>query len=133
MTKKPEVKEAVTKATNEAIEKSQEFFAKTTSSSEKIVEGLIEYNAAVFKGGEVVAKKAYDQYLANVTTAFDNLKSLNKASDVAEFYKVSSKNAATAYETLTAQSKELTELSTKVAKETAENAKALYSKNFAAL
>ncbi len=120
-------------AANEAIEKSQEFFAKTTSSSEKLVEGLIEYNAAVFKGGEVIAKKAYDQYLANVASAFDNLKALNKAADVAEFYKVSSKNAATAYETFTAQSKELAELSTKIGKETAESAKVLYSKNFAAL
>lgn len=120
-------------AANEAIEKSQEFFAKTTSSSEKLVEGLIEYNAAVFKGGEVLAKKAYDQYLANVASAFDNLKALNKAADVAEFYKVSSKNAATAYETFTAQSKELAELSTKIGKETAESAKVLYSKNFAAL
>lgn len=120
-------------AANEAIEKSQEFFAKTTSSSEKLVEGLIEYNAAVFKGGEVLAKKAYDQYLANVASAFDNLKALNKAADVAEFYKVTSKNAATAYETFTAQSKELAELSTKIGKETAESAKVLYSKNFAAL
>ena len=133
MTKKPEAQEVLTSAANEAIEKSQAFFAKTTTSSEKLVEGLIEYNAAVFKCGEVIAKKAYDQYLANVAAAFDNLKALNKASDVAEFYKVSSKSAATAYETLTAQSKELSELTTKIGKETAENAKTLYSKNFAAV
>ena len=132
MTKKPEAKEALTSAANEAIEKSQEFFAKTTSSSEKLVEGLIEYNAAVFKGGEVVAKKAYDQYLANVAAMFDGMKALNKAADIADFYKVSSKNAATAYETATAQAKELSELTTKIGKETADNAKALYSKTFAA-
>lgn len=133
MTKKPEAQEVMATVANEAIEKSQEFFAKTTSSSEKLVEGLIEYNAAVFKGGEVIAKKAYDQYLANVAAAFDNMKALNKATDFAEFYKVSTKNAATSYETLTAQTKELSELGTKIGKETAENAKVLYSKNFAAV
>lgn len=132
MTKKTEAKDAIANATNEAIEKSQEFFAKSTNSSEKLVEGLIEYNAAVFKGGEVLAKKAYDQYLSNVAAAFDGMKALNKASDVAEFYKVSSKNTTSAYETLTAQSKELSELGSKIAKETAESTKTFYSKNFAA-
>ena len=133
MNKKPEAKEAIVSATNEAIEKSQEFFAKSTSSTEKFVEGLIEYNAAVAKGGEVLAKKAYDQYLSNVAAAFDNMKALSKVSDVADFYKVSSKTAASTFETLTAQNKELAELGTKIAKETADSAKALYSKNFAAV
>ena len=81
----------------------------------------------------MIAKKAYDQYLSNVAAAFDNMKALNKAADFAEFYKVSTKNAASAYEAFTAQSKELSEQSTKIGKETAENAKVLYSKNFAAV
>lgn len=130
--KKPEAAEAMTKAANEAIEKSQEIFAKTTSASEKFVEGVIELNAASFKGAEVVAKKAYENYVSNMSEAFDGAKSLAKTSDAAEFYKAATATYSKTAEKYTAQGKELMELSTKVYNDNLEMAKKFYSKAFAA-
>jgi len=116
----------------EAVEKTQEFATKQIAGSEKATESMIEFNAAVFKNSEVVAKKVYDNYLANVAAGFEAMKSLNKVTDVAEFYKVSSKNSSQASERFMEQSKELIELSGKMAKETAEAGQTAYSKSFSA-
>lgn len=131
MTKKSDPTEAMTTAANEAIEKSQEFFAKSTSASEKAVEGMIEVNASAFKGAEVVAKKAYDNYVSNMASAFEDAKSLAKSSDYVEFYKAASTSYTKAAETMTAQTKELVELSQKASKDSFEVAKKFYSKSFA--
>jgi hypothetical protein len=125
-------KEAITTATTEALVKSQEVFAKTTEGSEKVAQNLIDYNTAIIKSGEVMIKKAYDNYLSNVAASFDAAKALTKTTDVAEFYKVSSSNFTTAAEKFSAQGKELTELSAKALKDNAETAKKLYTKAFAA-
>lgn len=116
----------------EAVEKTQEFTTKQIAASEKAAESMIEFNAAMFKNSEVVAKKVYDNYLSNVAASFEAMKSLNKASDAAEFYKVASKNSADASEKLMEQSKELVELSGKMVKETADAGQTAYSKSFAA-
>ncbi len=125
-------KEAITTATTEALVKSQEVFAKTTESSEKVAQNLIDYNTAIIKSGEVMIKKAYDNYLSNVAATFDGAKALTKTTDVAEFYKVSSSNFTSAAEKFSAQGKELAELSAKALKDNAETAKKLYTKAFAA-
>ena len=132
MAKVNQAAEVLTSATTEALEKSQEVFAKSTETSEKFAENLIDYNTAVIKSGEALAKKAYDNYLSNVAAAFDGAKALTKTADVADFYKVASSNYTAAAEKITAQGKELTELSTKALKENAETAKKLYTKVFAA-
>ncbi|MEP0941167.1 MAG: phasin family protein [Rhizobiaceae bacterium] len=113
------------------MEKSQEYFTTQIANTEKAVESMIEFNAAVFKGGEAVAKKAYENYVANVAAAFDGVKSLNKTNDVAEFYKVSTANTAAAAERMSEQGKGLVELSGKVMKETGEAGRLAYSKGFA--
>lgn len=132
MTKTTQAKEAIATATTEALVKSQEVFAKTTETTEKFAENLIDYNTAIIKSGEVLVKKAYDNYLTNVAAAFDGAKALTKTSDVAEFYKISSSNFASAAEKLSAQGKELAELSAKSLKDNTETAKKLYTKAFAA-
>ena len=124
--------EAMTTATTEALVKSQEVFTKSTETTEKFAENLIDYNTAIIKSGEALVKKAYDNYLANVSAAFDGAKALTKTSDVAEFYKVSSSNYASAAEKFSAQGKELTELSAKALKDNTETVKKLYTKAFAA-
>lgn len=116
----------------EAFEKTQEFTSKQITSSEKAMESMIEFNAAVFKNSETVAKKVYDNYLANVAAGFESMKALNKVGDVSEYYKVASKNSAEASERFMEQSKELVELSGKMVKETAEAGQNAYSKSFAA-
>ena len=116
----------------EAFEKSQEFATKQISTSEKASESMIEFNAAVFKNTETVAKKVYDNYLTNVAAGFEAMKALNKVNDVAEFYKVSTKNNAEAAERVMEQSKELIELSGKMTKETTEAGQTAFSKSFAA-
>lgn len=118
--------------TVEALEKSQAFFVKSTENSEKLVESLTDYTASVAKSGEALAKKVYSNYLSNVATAFDNAKALTKAKDVTAFYKTMTTNYANAVETATAQNKDLTKLSTKAVKDTAETAQKLYTKLYAA-
>lgn len=127
MTKKQTEKVEV----NATMEKSQEYFTTQIANSEKAVESVIEYNAAVFKGGEAVAKKLYENYVSNVAAAFDGVKSLNKTNDVAEFYKVATTNTAAAAERLSDQGKAVVELSGKVMKETGEAGRLAYSKGFA--
>ena len=117
--------------TNETLEKTQEFATKQIATTEKAVESMIEFNAAMFKGGEAVAKKMYDNYLSNVAAAFDGVKALNKTSDVAEFYKVASTNGAAAAERAMDQTKNVVELSGKIMKETSEAGRLAYSKSFA--
>lgn len=128
-----EAKETISKATTEAIDKSQEMFSKAASSSEKMVEGMIEYNAAVFKGGEVMAKKMFDTYIANVATGFANAKAMAKATDVADFYKIASEKTSAATEAYVTQSKEMYDLGSKVYAETTDTAKKIYSSTFSAL
>ena len=116
----------------EAVEKTQEFATKQIAASEKATESMIEFNAAMFKNSEIVAKKVYDNYLANVAASFESMKALNKVSDIAEFNKVAPKNSADASERFLEQSKELIELSGKMAKATTEAGQTAYSKSFAA-
>lgn len=124
--------QALSSATNEAIDKTQEVFVKTTETTEKFAEGIVEFNTSVIKSGETIAKKAYDNYLTNVGAIFDGAKALTKTTDMADFYKVATSNYSAAAEKVTSQSKELAELSAKALKENAETAKKLYSKAFAA-
>jgi len=114
----------------EAMEKSQEYVSKGISNSEKIVESMIEYNAACFKGGEAIATKMYENYISNVAASFDGVKALNKSSDVSEFYKVASSNVSAAAERLNDQTKSVAELTSKVMKETGEAGRLAYSKSF---
>jgi len=116
---------------SESMEKSQEYFTTQIANSEKAVESMIEFNAAVFKGGEAVAKKIYENYVSNVAATFDGVKSLNKTNDVSEFYKVATTNSAAAAERLSEQGKGMVELSGKVLKETGEAGRLAYSKGFA--
>ncbi|MEL6946397.1 MAG: phasin family protein [Pseudomonadota bacterium] len=115
----------------ETLEQTQEYMTKSIANTEKVVESMIEFNAAMFKGGEAMAKKMYDTYVANVASAFDGVKALNKTNDMAEFYKVATSNVAAAAERYTEQSKAMTELSGKVMKETGEAGRLAYSKSFA--
>ncbi len=115
----------------ETFEKSQEYVTKNIANSEKMVESMIEMNAAMFKGGEALAKKVYDNYVANMAAGFDGVKALNKTSDVAEFYKVATSNMAATAERITEQSKGVAELSGRVMKENGEAARLAYSKSFA--
>lgn len=133
MSKKIDATEAMTNAANDAIEKSQEMFTKTTSVSEKFVEGMIEVNASAFKGAELVAKKAYENYVTNVASAFDDAKAISKTSDVADFYKAMTSNYTKAAEKYQAQGKELAELSSKVYKDNLELSKKFYSNAFSAV
>lgn len=113
-------------------EKAQEFVSKGIAANEKIVEGMIEFNAAVFKNGEIVVKKMYDNYVSNVAAAFDSMKALNKSADVAEFYKTATSTMAATAERLSDQSKGMTELSGKLLKDTGEAGRQAFSKAFPA-
>lgn len=115
---------------SETFEKSQEFVTNHIANSEKVVESMIEFNAAVFKGGEAMAKRMYENYVSNVAASFDGVKALNKTNDVAEFYKVATSNVASAAERYTEQSKNVAELSGKVMRETGEASRLAFSKSF---
>ena len=121
----------MTKAAEEAKAQTQEFVTKGIANSEKVAESMIEFNAAMFKGGEAIAKKFYDNYVSNVAAAFDGVKALNKTNDMADFYKVATSNVAAATERMADQTKGMAELSGKVMKETGEAGRLAYSKSFA--
>ena len=110
----------------------KEYVTKHIANSEKVVESMIEYNAACFKAGEAVATKLYENYVSNVAATFDGVKALNKTNDVAEFYKVATSNLASAAERYTEQSKNVVELSGKVLKEAGEAGRLAYTKSFSA-
>jgi len=120
-----------TTETNETMEKSQEYFTAQIANSQKMVESAIEFNAAVFKGNNDLAKKYFENYVANMAATFDGAKELNKTNDVAEFYKVATSNTATAAERLSDQSKSVVELSGKVLKDNGEAGRLAYAKGFA--
>ena len=115
---------------NEAKEQSQEFLSKGIASTEKVVDGLIEFNAAAFKGGEVLVKKMYDNYVDNVAAAFDGMKALNKSNDFGDFYKTATSNAAASAERVSEQAKSIAELSSKVVRETGEVGRNAFTKSF---
>ena len=121
----------MTKAAEEAKAQTQEFVTKGIANSEKVAESMIEFNAAMFKGGEAIAKKFYDNYVSNVAAAFDGVKALNKTNDMADFCKVATSNVAAATERMADQTKGMAELSGKVMKETGEAGRLAYSKSFA--
>ncbi len=52
MSKTTQATEALATATTEALVKTQEVFAKSTETSEKVAENLIDYNTAIIKSGE---------------------------------------------------------------------------------
>ncbi len=114
----------------DAKEQTQEFVSKGIASTEKVMDGVIEFNAAVFKGGETLVKKMYDNYVDNVAATFDNMKALNKSNDIGEFYKTATSNAASAAERLSDQGKGFAELSTKVLRETGEVGRNAFTKSF---
>ncbi|MDD9909437.1 MAG: phasin family protein [Ahrensia sp.] len=115
---------------NEAKAQSQEFLSKGIATSEKVVDGMIEVNAAMFKGGETIVKKMYDNYVDNVAATFDGMKALNKSSDMGEFFKTATSNAAAATERVSDQTKGMAELSSKVLRETAEVGRNAFTKSF---
>ena len=115
---------------SETIAQSKEYFTKHIANSEKFCDGVIEMNAAMFKGGETLVKKAYDNYISNVAASFDGVKALNKTADVTEFYKVATSNLTAAAERVTEQSKEYSELASKVMKDTGEAGRQAYTKSF---
>ncbi|MEO0342062.1 MAG: phasin family protein [Pseudomonadota bacterium] len=124
--------ETISTATSDVLDKSQEVFTKAATSSKEMVEGVFELNAAVVKGGEVIVKKLFDNYVANVSTGFANAKSMAKATDVADFYKMASEKASSATETFVSQTKDVYDLGQKVLNETTDTAKKIYSTTFSA-
>jgi len=114
----------------ETMEQSKEYMTKHIANSEKFVESMIEFNAAVFKSGETLAKKAYDNYISNVAASFDGVKALNKTGDMSEFYKVATSNVTSAAERVSDQTKEFSELASKVFKDAGEAGRQAYTKSF---
>lgn len=121
------------KADMDATQKStQEFLSNGITSTEKAVDGMIEFNAAVFKNGEVLVKKMYENYVANVAATFDSMKALNKSSDMGEFYKTATSSVSAATERLSDQGKGMVELSSRLMKDTGEAGRQAFSKAFPA-
>lgn len=115
----------------ETLEQSKEYMTKHIANTEKFFDGVIEFNAAMFKNSETIAKKVYDNYISNVAAGFDNVKALNKTNDLPEFYKVATSNLASSAERFTEQAKDFSELSSKILKDAGESTRQMYSKSFA--
>jgi phasin len=86
--------------------------------------------ATVTKGATEYNLKALDALRENVNSAFDYAKEIAGAKTLAEAVELSATHMRKQFETLSAQTKELTALAQKVATDTAEPIKAGVSKSF---
>ena len=122
----------ISAATSDAIEQSQEMFTKTTSANEKFMESMSEFSEHSYKSAEIIAKKCYDNYMTNVSGAFEDAKALASTKDTADYFKTASAAFAKSSEKYAAQNKELFDLSSKVYNDNVELMKKFYAKAFAA-
>ena len=115
-------------AATDAMKKGQEYMGEQIGSAEKMMDAVLETNAAMYKGAEALFKQSYANYTTNVAAMFAGAKSLNKAATMTEYYSASMDNMNKAAETMTEQYKGMAKLMTAVSKDVTDASRAAYSK-----
>jgi len=127
-----EIQENVRKATEKGVEDTRAAYARVKTAAEDATSSLEASYAAATKGIVALNTKALEAVRTNTEAAFDLAKALFGAKTVQEAFTLQTEHARKSYETVTAQSKELTALAQKIAADSVEPLKASVAKVFSA-
>lgn len=121
---KMEVPAAFREFAEKGVSQAKEGYEKIKAASEEATDLLEETYSTASKGSADYGLKLIEVTRANTNAYFDFASQLFGVKSVSEMVELSTAHARKQFETLTAQSKELTSLAQKVATETAEPIKA---------
>ncbi|MDB5602841.1 MAG: phasin [Xanthobacteraceae bacterium] len=121
---KMEVPAAFREFAEKGVSQAKEGYEKIKAASEEATDLLEETYSTASKGSADYGLKLIEVTRANTNAYFDFASQMFSVKSVSEMVELSTAHARKQFETLTAQSKELTSLAQKVATETAEPIKA---------
>lgn len=125
-----EVPAAFREAAEKSVAQYKEGWEKMKSATEEATEVLEESYATAAKGTSEYGLKMIDAARINTTAAFDFATSLATAKTLSEFVEISSAHARKQFDTVSAQTKELTSLAQKVTADTVEPLKTGFTSAF---
>jgi phasin len=127
---KVEVPEMVREFAEKGVKQAKEGYDKMKAAAEETTDLLETTYTAASKGATEFNMKALDALRANINASFDYTTALFGSKTLAEAAEVSTVHYRAQFETLTAQTKELSTLAQKIAAETSEPIKTGVSKSF---
>jgi phasin len=127
---KVEVPEMVREFAEKGVKQAKEGYDKMKAAAEETTDLLETTYTAATKGAAEFNVKALDALRANINASFDYTAALFGTKTLAEAAEVSTAHYRAQFETLTAQTKELSTLAQKIATETSEPIKTGVSKTF---
>jgi phasin len=125
-----EVQEKVRKAVEKSVADTRAAYAKAKAAAEEATGALEASCSTAAKGIVEFNTKAIDALRANAEANFDFLKSVISAKSLSEFVALQGEHVRKQAEAITAQAKEMSALSQKVATESAEPIKSQVAKTF---
>lgn len=126
-----EVPAAFREIAEKSLSQAKDAYEKSKLMAEEATDVLEDTYAASTKGTLTLMTKAIDQAKASTDASFEFTKSIFGAKSVAELVELNTAFARSQFEAMTAQSKELTELATKIANDAAAPMKAATEKALA--
>ncbi len=127
---KVEVPEMVREFAEKGVKQAKEGYDKMKAAAEETTDLLENTYTVASKGATEFNMKALDALRANVNASFDFTTAIFGTKTLAEAAEISTAHFRAQFETLTAQTKELSALAQKIATETSEPIKTGVSKNF---
>ena len=121
---KMEVPAAFREVAEKSVAQAKESWEKMKAASEEATEVMEETYATASKGASDYGLKMIEAARANTNAAFDYATKLMAAKSVSEVVELSTAHARSSFDTITAQTKELTALAQKVSTDTVEPIKA---------
>ena len=123
-----EVPPAVREFAEKGLEQAREGYAKMRAVAEEATDAVEDTISTASKGYTDLNMKSLDMAKSNVNAGFDFWKSMFGAKTVSDVIELNTGFARSQYETLVAQSKELTEMAGEVAKSTSQPMADTYKK-----
>jgi phasin len=127
---KVEVPEMVREFAEKGVKQAKEGYDKIKAAAEETTDLLENTYTAASKGATEFNMKALEALRANVNASFDFTSAIFGTKTLAEAAEISTAHFRAQFETLTAQTKELSALAQKIAAETSEPIKTGVSKSF---
>jgi phasin len=125
-----EVPEVVREFAEKGVQQAKDAYDRIKTAAEEATNMLEDTYATASKGAAELNVKALEALRANINASFDYVQQLMGVKTLSEAVELSATHMRKQFDTLTAQSKELSSLATKVQTETAEPIKAGVSKTF---
>lgn len=125
-----EVPEAMREFAEKGVQQAKDAYDRMKTAAEEATNMLEDTYATASKGAAEFNLKALEALRSNFNASFDYMQQLMGVKTVSEAVELSASHMRKQFDTLTAQSKELSSLATKVQTDTAEPIKAGVSKTF---